>query len=80
MVLTVPGALADGLPPVRAAQSPELSLQCLQFLLVLRAGIPLFPQLLPEGLCRRKDPRKVKYTVKAEVCPAGTTVSGVGSC
>lgn len=56
MVLAVPGALADGLPPGRAAQSPELSLQCFQFLLVLGAGIPLLPQLLPEGLCRRKGP------------------------
>lgn len=54
VVLAVPWTLGGRLPPARAAQSPQLSLQHLQVLLVLRAGCPLLPQLLPEGLCRGK--------------------------
>lgn len=54
VVLAVACALGEGPWPVSAAQNPQLSLQRLQVLLVLRAGGPLLLQLLPEGLCRRK--------------------------
>ena len=55
MVLAVPWTLCDGLPSAHAVQGPQLSLQHLQVLLVLRAGSPLLCQLLPQGLCKRKS-------------------------
>lgn len=71
VVLAVPWTLDDALTPARAPQSPQLHAQHLQVLLVLRAGSPLLPQLLPEGLCRRKNsgrsgaPRRLKSALKS---------------
>lgn len=77
VVLAVPWTLGGRLPPARAAQSPQLSLQHLQVLLVLSAGSPLLPQLLPEGLCGGKSSRSGPREAKA--CPVGTAVP-VGHC
>lgn len=56
VVLAVSWTLAAGL---LSAQSPQLGLQCLQVLLVPRAGSLLLRQLLPQGLWKRESSREL---------------------
>lgn len=82
LVLAVPWALASRLPPARAARSPQLSLQCLQVLLVLRAGSLLLQQLLPEGIWRRKSSSRSGTVKTTSVLQERQSLGwgGAGSC